>query len=159
MTPGQVRPYLANIHLDTERRPISEQVIDQVLAEDKSRYDLYNTIRGVADHSASTDGVASAAEHEAIGQFIMAWVDFEKAVHFRVSSLPVATPSPSGATSAMIHVLAKYGILDAKTQGEVDRIRRLRNSVVHGVAAADPADLRDATARLRTFTDALTKGS
>jgi len=44
MTPDGLEPYIEALHSDTERRSIAEQIIDHLLAEDESRYKLYEDV-------------------------------------------------------------------------------------------------------------------
>jgi hypothetical protein len=44
-TPEQLAPYIAGLHADIERRPIAEQIVDQLLAEDEARYKAYEDVR------------------------------------------------------------------------------------------------------------------
>jgi hypothetical protein len=43
--PDLLCPYVTTLHPDTERRPLAEQIIDQLLAEDDSRYKIYEDVR------------------------------------------------------------------------------------------------------------------
>ena len=45
-TPEALAPYLSALSSDFERRPLADQVIDQLLGEDSERYKLYQKIRG-----------------------------------------------------------------------------------------------------------------
>src|SRR5208337_4897781 len=68
-TPGQIEPYLDSLHADTERRPIAEQIIDRLLAEDESRYKLYENIRSryqkSPSHLAADETVVELNSHNA----------------------------------------------------------------------------------------------
>src|SRR5207253_2516328 len=44
-TPERLAKYVAALHTDFERRPLAEQVIDQILSEDTSRYSIFEQIR------------------------------------------------------------------------------------------------------------------
>jgi hypothetical protein len=41
--------------------------------------------------------------------------------------------------------------LDPESRAEVERIRRLRNNLVHGIEVPDPADLVEAANRLQAI--------
>jgi hypothetical protein len=87
-TPDQLRPYVTALHGDTERRPFADQIIDQLLAEDDSRYKLYEEVRAgkptPGDYGTITRDVLEPDIHEAIGFFIAQWVGFERAVRQRL---------------------------------------------------------------------------
>src|ERR1051326_8155975 len=48
LTPEQLKPYIDAVHHDTERRPIAEQIIDRLPAEDEPGYKAYEGIRAPA---------------------------------------------------------------------------------------------------------------
>lgn len=48
-TPDGLGPYLELLHGDLERRPLSEQIIDALIAEDASLTDAYASVRAEAD--------------------------------------------------------------------------------------------------------------
>lgn len=52
-------------------------------------------------------------------------------------------------------LLERLGLFDSQTRVEVERIRRLRNNLVHGVEIPDPADIREAADRLLSIVGSL----
>jgi ppGpp synthetase/RelA/SpoT-type nucleotidyltranferase len=143
LTPTQLDPYLEVLHTDLERRPLSEQIIDGLLAEDDSRYKTYEEIR--ASKQASVEPLLDRADsaddfHEALGFFMSKWADFEK---FLSQQLKFKTGN-SQRLFPLQYTLKQLGLQDSSLQREIDQIRRLRNEVVHGIAPADPVALREA---------------
>ena len=142
LTPDQIKPYIEAVHHDTERRPIAEQIIDRLLAEDEARYRVYEEIRAARPLSVRAEEAVkpSTAElHEAIGHLLTEWARLESVARDLYPSTKerrVALPTGK--------MLERF-IQDVR---EFERIRRLRNSVVHGVEAVDPAGLHDAANRL-----------
>jgi hypothetical protein len=67
---------LAALHADTDRRPIAEPIVDQVLAEDESRYKVYEALRlsrQTVPGAASADEASIDADvHEAMVYFLKA---------------------------------------------------------------------------------------
>ena len=49
--PDRLEPYIGALNADSERRPLAEQVVDQLLAEDKARYQLYEELKSARDRS------------------------------------------------------------------------------------------------------------
>jgi hypothetical protein len=47
-TPVGVRPSIDELSTDTETRPVAEQIIDRLLAEDDSRYAGYQSVRAAS---------------------------------------------------------------------------------------------------------------
>jgi hypothetical protein len=146
LTPERLKPYIDAVHHDTERRPIAEQIIDRLLAEDESRYRVYEDIR--ASRPLSTPGEegveSSTAElHEAIGHLLAEWARLERVLReFSPNDRHLVT-TPK--------MMMKY-ITDVR---EFERIRRLRNGVVHGMEEVDSADLHDAANRLHDIVEAI----
>ena len=82
-TPEKLDRYLSALHPDLDRRPVAEQVIDQLLSEDPDRYSMYEALR--ASSSGETAGPeavppAVAEDHEAMGLFMTAWIELERLV-------------------------------------------------------------------------------
>jgi len=86
--------------------------------------------------------------HEAIGYFLSAWTAFERRLRPMVSSEGKGV-IPTG------RMLERLGLFEPEIRSEVERIRRLRNNLVHGVETPDPADIREAADRLRKIIELL----
>jgi ppGpp synthetase/RelA/SpoT-type nucleotidyltranferase len=145
-TPAKLRPYVDALHTDTERRPIAEQIIDQLLAEDDARYKTYEEIR--ATQPILGAGIRETLEpelHEAMGFFLSQWISFERTIRERVRG-------SNFSTVPTVRLLSRLGDLDAREREEVEWIRRIRNNVVHGIEIPDPASLREAGARIQAIT-------
>ncbi|MGH7183880.1 MAG: GTP pyrophosphokinase, partial [Nitrospiraceae bacterium] len=146
-TPESIGRYLAALHPDIERRPIADQIVDQVLSEDAGRYRMFEEIRVARP---SPDIAAEAAEpvepdvHEAMGEFLKAWIEFERLIH-------VMAPSEARQRGPVIptsRVLASIVQLDNETRVQYERLRRMRNHLVHGIEIPDPRDLRESARQL-----------
>ena len=149
--PGKLEPYLEHLHADLERRPISEQIIDQLLAEDEARYGVYQKVRAA---SVVDDAAAEQPDvHEALGYFLSQWIDYERSIRGRMqlkTERGPPVPSPS--------LLRSAGLIDGATEERLEPIRRLRNNVVHGAFAGQPHELRDAGDRLREIVQGIRLG-
>jgi ppGpp synthetase/RelA/SpoT-type nucleotidyltranferase len=147
-TPGQVEPYLESLDSDTERRPLAEQIIDRLLAEDESRYKLYENIRSTrqasADYQHSADVVVQIEVHKAMGLFLQEWTAFERLVR----SIAKTTTVMSRPVFPFSFALKQLIFIAPETKQEIERIRRLRNELVHGISPPNTADLLEATTRL-----------
>jgi ppGpp synthetase/RelA/SpoT-type nucleotidyltranferase len=154
-TPEQLAPYVAALHSDVERRPVAEQIVDQLLAQDEQRYETYEQVRlsrTVAGASAELGDRAAVAPdaHEALGFFLSQWIRFERLMREAAQSRGLSesrTFVPSG------RLLEKLGAFDPVTRADIERIRRMRNNLVHGIEVPDPADLLEAAERLRTIVE------
>lgn len=152
-TPDQLARYISVLHSDTEKRPIAEQIVDQLLAEDAARYAVYEELRsrspeaGAGSRDAGKDDGPSDL-HKAVGALVSAWGEFEHAV---LSKLP-REALRHGPLIPIPQVLANMGLIDSDTKTRLEPIRRLRNMVVHGKAPESLAELREAHQALRQIT-------
>jgi len=149
-TPEAVDRYLPTLHSDLERRPIADQIVDQILSENTSRYALYEEVRAARpspDLSPSAIEPIAADVHEAMGEFLQAWIDFEQIVRETVP--PKIALNSGKSVIPTIRVLESIAHLDSQTRLQYERLRRMRNHLVHGIETPDPADLREAAEQLR----------
>jgi ppGpp synthetase/RelA/SpoT-type nucleotidyltranferase len=139
-TPDHLRPYLAQLHSNLEHRPISEQIVDQLLLEDDTRYDVYQKARAAVGDDV---GASQAPDvHEALGYFMSQWIEFERLIRVRMRGVERGPPVPSPQR------LLGEGLIDRATAERLEPIRRLRNDVVHGIFSGEPTRLREAGLRL-----------
>jgi hypothetical protein len=148
-TPEGLEPFLATLTGDTERRPLAEQIIDQLLVEDGRRYKTYEELREVTDREISflsQDERLTAPEiQQAIGQFLSQWIAFERMIREKATT-PAFEGRRIGFPTA--RVLSELQLFDEETSWEIDRIRRLRNNLVHGIEIPDVAEINEASRRL-----------
>ena len=155
-TPEQLGRYVAALHGDIEQRPLAEQIVDQLLAEDSNRYQIFEEVRqsrpSPGDFGSPTSGTPiEPIIHRALGNFMDAWIRFEKALNARVasnwltSSVPVSTAQ----------LIRRYPELSNALRAELSSIQRLRNELVHGRRPVNVEDLNSAAERLRQLTQQL----
>ncbi len=155
-SPDGISTYIAARKDETERRPIAEQLIDEIISADTSRYDVYSKVRsqreGKSPYAAVPHAQAPSEQERAIGFFITQWIRFE--TWFRtmgkergVDERLLLSPSP--------RLLNKLQLVDRETAEEIEHIRRVRNHLVHGVEVPDaPFILREGE-RLKAVLDKL----
>ena len=157
LTPEQLAPYVAALHGDLEHRPLAEQIVDQLLGEDSSRYPIFEEVRrsrpSPGDVGSLTSGTPIAPEiHQSLGNFMDAWIEFEKALNTRVashwqsSSVPVSTGQ----------LIKRHSKFSSALRTELSTIQRIRNELVHGRRPVNVEDLNSAAERLRQITHQLT---
>ena len=149
-TPDALAPYLAALSGDIERRPLAEQIVDQLVAEEKARYDLYEAIRLARDHDVTEldqaeQPAVSPDLHEAMGLFLAKWIKVEQLVRQIILE---RGGGPSRLVLPTARTLQALEISDAAARAEMERIRRLRNNLVHGIEVPSTQDLFDAAERL-----------
>ncbi len=152
--PEGVARYLTALHPDLERRPIADQIVDQLLSEDPVRYKLYEDIRSSRPSPDAAPDVAEPVApdaHEAMGQFLTAWIEFERLVR----DLTPSSLKERGPVIPTARVLASLIDLDSDTRSRFERLRRMRNHLVHGIEIPNADDLREAARELETIREQL----
>jgi len=152
-TPQKLEPYLRALSGDTERRPLAEQIVDQLLAEDESRYRLYEEIKLARDRTSAEEreGIASVDTQQAIGLFLTRWINLERLIR-QIVFERTGEYKPVLPTGRM---LQRLEISDARTRSEIEALRRLRNYLVHGIETPDAAIIVESAERLEPIIEEL----
>ncbi|SDR60993.1 hypothetical protein SAMN05519103_07244 [Rhizobiales bacterium GAS113] len=147
-TPDALAPYLSALDSDFEQRALADQIIDQLLSEDPKRYEIYQQLRGDEPGEVrpqiSLDGRDASDVQKEMGRFLSEWIKFEREIR-RLSDGQAAKSRFVWSSTA----IAQFSRLDDASRREVDRIRRFRNNLVHGVETPSHADLMNATETLK----------
>ncbi len=150
-TQDYIKSLIASLHDDVDKRSISDQIIDLVLAADANRYSVYAEIRGEHLDEPPVDSEQSSerATDAVLGGFLQEWIELEKIAAERagVSETGKDSTSPIAATRLLN--------LSDQNRRELDRIRSLRNKTVHGRGVPDWSDLREATKSLKRIVQQL----
>ena len=145
-TPELLAPYLEALHGNLELRPLAEQVIDALLAEDDSRYGIYRSVRAEAHRPAVEQDFEDQDIYRQVGIFLKNWIELERLVRNLASdkgqSRLVMPPSRQ---------LQHLQLLDPDMRREIDFLRRVRNNVVHGIELPAASDLAEAAQRLKSI--------
>jgi ppGpp synthetase/RelA/SpoT-type nucleotidyltranferase len=153
-TPERLFQYLEALHGDLERRPLAEQIIDALLTEDPTRYEVYQAIRADRRSAAFGSHPEDGDAYVQVGMFVSHWIELERLTrelrerffkerNILVGRLPFI---PSG------RELREMELLPPGMVVEYDQLRTLRNRLVHGAEPANSAELADATQRLQAIT-------
>lgn len=153
-TPEELRKYISTLHTDFERRPLSEQIIDQILAEDPSRYEKYDRIRAVEISGVPYTVVSNhnrTFRNATIGEFMAHWIEYEKMIRSHLESKGVI-----GLSVPSMRLLRMVDHVPLELMESAERLRRFRNQLVHGIEVPDAQfieaqtnELKDVTIRLR----------
>lgn len=137
--PEDLARYVDALHGDFEKRPLAEQVIDQVLAEDASRYATYEQIRALDAPALSTSSidVPRASQSDAIGQFMALWIDYE-----RMLRTIAATKGYKSLGMPSARVLSAISDFPPDLIQAAERLRHFRNHLVHGIEVPDTDYIR-----------------
>jgi ppGpp synthetase/RelA/SpoT-type nucleotidyltranferase len=149
-TPEAIEPYIRALDPDVEGRPIAEQIIDQILAADPTHYSAYSEVRDERERQRSfespVEAQRSADQHEALGRFLANWITFERII--REAAEPLAMGTTHGPVVPTKRVLQRLEAVDQVGLFEVERLRRMRNNLVHGVETPGAPYILDAAEAL-----------
>ncbi|MGH4012098.1 MAG: GTP pyrophosphokinase [Pseudonocardiaceae bacterium] len=145
-TPGRLAPYLEALHGNLELRPLAEQVIDALLAEDGSRYEVYRSVRAEAHRPTVEQDLEDQDVYRQVGLFLTNWIELERLVRTLASA-----EGQSGRVMPLVRQLQHLKLLDPDMRREIDFLRRMRNSVVHGIELPAAGDLAEAIQQLNSI--------
>ncbi|MEV0359068.1 RelA/SpoT domain-containing protein [Nocardia sp. NPDC050697] len=149
-TPVALRGYVSAIHMDFEKRPLSEQVADAILKEDKTRYKLYDTVRGGRQSPAEVP-----SSRNWLGAFLEAWIEFEDLTRDALDRSPRAGKARTSILTG--DLLCAYGIIEKKDVKIVNVLRAFRNNIVHGRQSYSHQELDLAVGELQDLTEKVRK--
>ncbi|MFK0288787.1 GTP pyrophosphokinase family protein [Streptomyces sp. NPDC090499] len=147
-TPAELEPYLESLHGELEMRPLAEQVIDALLSEDPSLYKNYDKTREDLPSNRSSVSTEEIESAQALQRFLHSWVKLEDVLNELAGTS--ATSSAKG-TKLPVSQLLKIVTLPPGLKGEIDYLRRVRNSVVHGRMDALASNLAASAQHLDTI--------
>jgi hypothetical protein len=155
--PQDIEPYLKNLDADSEQRPLADQIVDRIIAGDKTLYKHYAEARrevGARNPYASPEEAPKDTSRErALGSFMSKWIDLETTLR-RLSAT-----TTSGERYKLWSDLVHSATLKPETMRDLDLIRRLRNQAVHGIEAPDAEQLLEAAKVVQKALAELGKGS
>lgn len=145
-TPGSLAPYLQSLHADTERRPLSEQIIDELLTEDPSRYQTYQSVRLDVESSRRGSQSNESSAYNEVGFFLTQWIRFERLIR-------MLGPEPESHRPVILNrrTMEQLAFLSPDMIIELDRLRRIRNELVHGIEVYSPGYLNAAAKHLEAL--------
>ena len=136
-SPEGISPYITSLHPETDKRPVSQQIIDQILAADPERYAAYAEIRKEPEQGFGINSITESTNVttlSAMNYFLLQWISFERFIRELMllrNFDPQLIRIPSHKT------LTKLNLFDENTIGELNHIRQIRNQLVHGFEVPD----------------------
>jgi len=149
--PDRLLPYLENLDAETERRPLADQVADRILAARPELYDQYLEMRRTLGSTARLSGVgANAPSPEIIGSFLHNWIVLE-----RFSRALARVRRPDDRRVGFMSPRIWRDVLPPQQVSQLERLQRLRNNLVHGIAIPEDELLAAADHELASLLSAL----
>jgi ppGpp synthetase/RelA/SpoT-type nucleotidyltranferase len=152
--PEDLSKYIEALHVDFEKRPLAEQVIDQVLSEDATRFTAYEKIRAVDSLVPAVAQTAAQrmSKNEATGEFMLLWSTYDKLLKLIARmrgygnfSIPVTKFLPTSSE------------FTPNLSSSHDRLRHFRNRLVHGTKAPEENQIISQVRELRKQIESLKK--
>jgi len=134
--PDKIEPVIRELKTISERRPLAEQITDAILRANRELYDTYQEIRAEQDvktpYTIAKSKVLASRRQEAIGLFLSRWIELENVM------LDLARQKRPGISTLRLRRMlllyfGRLGIADSGMLKDIDRLRRLRNMLVHGI--------------------------
>lgn len=127
--PIKIKEYVNELDYNTEKRPITEQIIDRILADNSKLYKVYKKILTSIDkrnpYSSSEEKMEFDTPTNAFGFFIACWSCFEtilmEIAHKKGIKDVYFTPSQ----------LSHLKVIPEEMIAHVNSIRQIRNTIVH----------------------------
>jgi ppGpp synthetase/RelA/SpoT-type nucleotidyltranferase len=143
-TPDRLKPYIDALHGNVEVRPLSEQIVDALIAEDPERFGIYESIKAQRPWAnAKTDH--NNEVYQRIGLFMTRWAELEALLRarfpdsFRENQIP---------PTAWMLVRAHAESFSREFIRDFESVRRMRNMLVHDGEAFALVELDEETRRL-----------
>lgn len=147
--PEKAEELIDNLHEQFEERPVSEQLIDLLLAQDRDRYNIYLEIRDRRErtriYAPPLLQEGKTEQQAAIGDFMAKWIQLE--ILLREKSERTLENRHSMKPSVLYWTRA----LPKRYRALLDQLRRVRNNVVHGFEIPDASYLRSAMEDIETI--------
>jgi hypothetical protein len=144
-TAEKLSPYLEALHGNLELRPLSEQIIDSLLAEDPTRYETYSSIRARRNLPLHEAGPEDQDIEYQVGAFMSRWIALETLLR-RVTPADERYPAVIN-----IRLLRSLELLDRGALDQLNRLRQMRNNLVHGIETPPAASLAEAAQSINSL--------
>ncbi|MGG3797714.1 hypothetical protein [Metabacillus fastidiosus] len=140
--PKHIEGYISELDYDTEKRPISEQLVDRILATNSELSSVYQQVRIARDkknpyNSSEENRILLGNDTNAIGFFITCWSIFERTL--REVARYKGMNSRFIVTSSF---LSELNIFPEEMLYQINTIRMVKNRFIHeGTLSENPSEL------------------
>ena len=135
-SPAKLRGYVEQISAEDRMSPIADVVLDKILSAQPKK--IAEGLSSLISRTLSKDrfGVLASDQAEAaVGYFLNQWIALVKALMRLV-------PQRDRPHFSLNYAMRKLK-LDSDLISEIQKLRSLRNTLVHGLQSPDPVTLRD----------------
>ena len=148
--PEKAEELIDDLHEQFEERPVSQQLIDLLLEQDRDRHNIYLEIRDRRErtriYAAPLFQEGGTEPQAAIGDFMAKWIQLEVLLRERGKRT-----LEGGHSMTRRSILYWARILSERDRASLDQLRIIRNNLVHGIEIPDAPFLRSATKGIETI--------
>ena len=141
-SPAKLRRYVEEVMSEDRTSPIADVVLDKILSAQPKR--VAEKLSGLISETLSRGRFGTPLGNRtqgAIGSFLLEWISLEK-------TLVRLVPQRERPRFSMSYALRKLRLHPGLVE-EIQRLRSLRNALVHGLQTPDPDTLLDSGMRIR----------
>ncbi len=140
-TPQQLSTLIKDISIEAEKIPISQQLIDKIIYSNENLYKKYLKLRKESEfrnpYRQVPDKQTIQQINHAIGFFMSQWIILEKALQ-EIGNLIMPKP---GFFPLRYKRIEELKLFDSQQLNEYERLRNVRNQLVHGIERPSPVIL------------------
>lgn len=140
--PQDLAPYLEQLEPDKETTTLTDQLCDALLTAHPEHFPLYRSLRDALPHmtsQASRQKIDDSIQ-KVLGFFLFRWMLFETTARNLLTERGISRTS----TSNSIRQLRDWELLSDEMAEQLDRLRRLRHTLLYGGAPPSAEEIIDA---------------
>lgn len=142
--PDKINKYLANVSIETEKKSVVEQIVDEILSEQPTLFEEYFEAKhavGFRNPYSDSEEIETKPEESVLGSFITRWIRFESIITKIYLKM---NPGSSQNHFISIKLLENMNLLDDNIKYQYIYLNQIRNELVHGKSFYSNAELTSA---------------
>lgn len=148
--PSHLKKYFQSIDFESDKRTITQQIVDQIIAGDSEKYHLYSEIIRLK----SKNNTLNDDLYKSIGFFMSKWIELEMLLRTIIQSKMGSNEKYSVVNSK---ILRKLELLENQEISEFDQLRRMRNELAHGIEIPSSSYINNAGNEIEKLIKTLNK--
>jgi ppGpp synthetase/RelA/SpoT-type nucleotidyltranferase/uncharacterized protein YutE (UPF0331/DUF86 family) len=139
--PDALKIYLESLDPNTEKRPIADQIVDRLLAENTDLYQMWEDLAKAELDSSVRSPTATAEKQRLFGLFLSKWITLERFLDNVARKGAASGLSAINIPRTRFEELLKEEGLSDETVQRIRNLRSVRNRLIHGHRSPDEATL------------------
>lgn len=128
--PGQINKFLVNIDSDTEKRTVTEQIVDEILVVNPELFNKYNQAKheiGAKNPYSDSQEKETKLIEKTIGFFMTRWIVFESIIR----KIYNAYNPNKRAKASILPILEEIKVFDIREISKIHQVALMKNLLVH----------------------------